>query len=97
MRLRGAWRRTAAVSSGAFAASTLAVFFLVDHARAAGAVLVAVIVGLAVFLTIGPAARHSRAPRSLGALLRGSGLAIGVGLAGFALGLILVTLSRSCT
>ena len=87
--------RSVAVSVTAMVVSMLAVVFLVDHVRAAGVVLVAAVVGLAAVLTLDPGSGESRDTRSLGRLLRGTGLAIGVGLVGFTLGLVLVTLSRN--
>ena len=82
--------RIAVVCTAAFAAVAAAAYFLIDNQRAAGAVTIAVVVALAGYLAfrVGAESRGSLRP-----IIVGTAAATAVGIAAFALAILLVAVT----
>ncbi|MBM4436286.1 MAG: hypothetical protein FJ029_03430 [Actinobacteria bacterium] len=81
--------RTALAVAAAFAAVTLAVYFLSPNYRAAGAVAVVAVVGLAAYLALATPTEGRRDATAPHVLTRASVIAIAVAVAAFALAIAL--------
>ncbi len=93
MNLRRRWRSVAAAVAIAFLVVVAAGYFLVDNTRAAGASIIGAVVLLASYLALGGRST-SQPAQAYGLLARSSAIAIAVGVAGFALAVALVALTR---
>lgn len=90
MRFQARRARVAVVCAAAFAAVVAAVYFLIDNQRAAGAATIAVVVALAGYLglRVGSESRGSLRP-----IIVGTAAATGIGIAAFALAILLVAVT----
>lgn len=90
MRFQARLGRLAVVCMAAFGAVLAAVYFLIDNHRAAGGVTIAVVVALAGYLALsaGPQSRSSLRP-----IMAGTAAATAIGIAAFALAVLLVAVT----
>ena len=90
MRFQARRVRIAVVCAAAFAAVVAAVYFLIDNQRAAGAATIAVVVALAGYLglRVGSESRGSLRP-----IIVGTAAATTIGIAAFALAILLVAVT----
>ncbi len=90
MRFQARRMRIAVVCAAAFAAVAAAVYFLIDNQRAAGAATIAVVVALAGYLAfrVGAESRGSLRP-----IIVGTAAATAIGIAAFALAILLVAVT----
>ncbi len=94
MDLRTRWRRLATAALLALGAVTATGYFLIDSVRAAGSVLIVIVVALASYGALGGGRRSRRDGNSLRVLMLSSGMALAVVVVGFALAVGLVVATR---
>ena len=87
------WLRTLVASSIAFSVVLGGAFFLIESVRAGGAVIVSAIVGLAAYLVFTAPNPTQARGQSVSVLMVASAIAIAVGIAGFAVAVVLLGLT----
>ena len=95
VKLKIRWRRTLVAIALAFGVVLAATYFLIENVRAGGAVLVAAIVALAAYLALNSPNPSGQRGQSIGVLLVSSGLAVAIGIGGFAAAILLVAMSQT--
>ncbi len=95
VKLKIRWRRTLVASALAFGVVLAGTYFLIENVRTGGAVLVAAIVALAAYLALNSPNPSGQRGQSIGVLLVSSGLAVAVGISGFAAAILLVAMSQT--
>ena len=95
VKLKIRWRRTLVASALAFGVVLAGTYFLIENVRAGGAVLVAAIIALAAYLALNAPNPSGQRGQTIGVLLVSSGLAVAVGISGFAAAILLVALSQT--
>jgi hypothetical protein len=92
--LRSRWRRLAVAAVLALGGVTATVYFLIENVRAAGSVLIVIVVALASYGALGGRRRSRRDPSPLRVLMLSSGMALAVLVVGFALAVGLMVATR---
>jgi len=95
VKLKIPWRRTLVASALAFGVVLAGTYFLIENVRAGGAVLVAAIIALAAYLALNAPNPSGQRGQTIGVLLVSSGLAVAIGIGGFAAAILLVAMSQT--